>query len=422
MTKTTRTPVVRQPGSALTRIYHGSLMLICLSSPGLTFADWKFEPLLRIAADFDDNATLTSRTDDSDSISGFIGEASVQIVYQSETGQFSIEPLLRSRAYDGDGDRDSDDQFLNFRMRHRGKTSTVGLRGNYARESTRTAELAEADLDADIDPDEIEDDDTGRIGLNQRREKFRLVPQWSSQLSSISKISADVNFLLVDYDKPGNQQIGLVDYNDTRVRLSYERDISARNTAVIVATARNYQTDFLDGDFSGYGLAAGFNRKLSQTTVIRALAGVETTELFDGSDEPEFVADISLVRSQQTTRFLAQYRRRVSASGRGRLVVRNEVNLRFTRDLNDKLAAGIGARAFRTESLTGNSNSSSNNTDYVQLNVQLLWRLSQTFSIQANYRYTVIDRSIVGESANSNRFTLWLSYQPNSRRKIRLTP
>lgn len=403
----------------MSRLCRDALVLICLTTPGLAFADWDFFPALRVAADLDDNATLTSRTDDIDDISGIIGEASVEIVYQSETGLFSILPVLRSRRYDGDVDHDSDDQFLSFRMRHNGKSNTFSLRGSYSHESVRTAELADANLDTDIDPDEIEDDDSGRVDLDQRREKFRLVPRWSARLSDVSTVAADVNFLVTEYDDSSQPVVELTDYNDTRARLFYRRNLSSRHTAVIVATARNYHTDFLSGDFKGYGLSAGTHSALSETSVLRAIIGVETVEQAGGLDESKVVADISVVRRQETTQFLAQFRSRISPSGRGRLAERDEVNLRITRDLTDKFAAGIGARGYRSRSV---GRTIDNDVSFVQLNAQLLWRVSRAFSIQANYRYTIIDRSIVGESANSNRFTLWFSYEPNSQRNAQLIP
>ena len=409
----------RAPLNALTKAFGGSLALISLILPGLTLADWNFYPALRIAGDFNDNATLTSRTDDVDSISGFIGEASVAIAYQAQTGMFFIEPIIRTRRYDSDIDFDSDDQFVNFRMRHSGEFNTISLRGNYSRESVRTAELGDVDLDADIDPDEIEDDDTGRVDLRQHRERLRVVPQWRYQMTDVSTIVADVNFVGAIYDGDNQQVFRLSDYTDIRARLMYERALSARNTGVVVVTARNYQTDFLDGDYAGYGLSVGVYRELTQTSTFRALVGLEQAEQINSvDDKPHFVADVSYVRHQETTRLLAQYRRTVSASGRGALTVRDEINLRFVRDLNDRFAAGLGARAYQSTRL----GIIENETDYVQLHAQLLWRLSKAFSLQANYRYTVIDRSIIGESANANRFTLWFSYQPNSQSGIRLQP
>ena len=404
------------PASATCRLapWVAALLIPCVGQ-----ADWEFDPALRIAADSDDNANLSHLTAQEDSITGYIGELDFEALYRSETGIFSINPIIRTRGYDSDTDRDSDDQFLNFRMRRDGQSSIFGLRGNYSRESVRTAELADAALDADIDPDEIDDDETGDIDNRGRRERLRLVPSWEYRYSDVSTWRADVGMLTVDYiDDDPSSTSNLIDFTDVRGRLSYQRSLSARSQGIFSLTARNYQTDRVGGDIAGYGLSAGFNRELTETTTFRALVGVEETEKLNDSDKPNFVTDISLVRRQQTTRLLAQYRRRISASGRGELVERNEVNLRFTRALNDKFSAGLGARAYETQSL----GSIANDTNYVQLHAQLLWQMTDAFSLRANYRHTVIDRAVNGESADSNRLTLWFTYRPNARSQITFQP
>jgi hypothetical protein len=49
------------------------------------------------------------------------------------------------------------------------------------------------------------------------------------------------------------------------------------------------------------------------------------------------------------------------------------------------------------------------------------WYLSEAFVIEADYRYTVLDRSnAIGERSNSNRVGLWFVYQPNTIPKLQL--
>jgi hypothetical protein len=386
-------------------------------SADLALAQWQFDPIVRVAWDYDDNAGLSSRTDNKDRISGYIGELTLGVFFRDQNTAFGLEPILRSRKYDSESDRDSDDQFLNLRYRFSGEKNTFTFRGGYARESVRTAELADSDLDAEVDPDEITDDETAFINTRQRREKLQAVPRWSYRISDVSSIAADVRYLSVDY-VDSVQAVGLIDYTDIRANLSYNHRFSARTNGVLVATARNYNADEFDQETSGYGVSAGINRDLSETTSVQAFIGLEDTEVADGDSEVNPVYDVSLTRRQETTNLLLQYRRRISGSGQGSLSKRDEVNLRFTRQLNDVLASGLGARAYQSESI-GPANIA---TDYVQLHAQLLWQLSRAFSLTADYRYTVLQRSLDGEGANSNRFTIWLSYQPNSQGRIQLRP
>ena len=405
-----------------------SALVAMLLYSGTAAAQWHIDPVLRVGWDYDDNATLSIRTDNEEQISGPIGEASIDFSYASETTTFSLRPTFRTRNYEEEFNRDSDDQFLRLRTGYEGVRNQLTFLGDYGRESVRTAELADADLDVDEEPEDIPDDDIacnnesgavildpGCVGIRQRRERLRVLPRWTYQLSDASSLVTDVSFLTVDYEDV-EAQTNLFDFTDARFNLSYRRRFSARNTGILALTARDYQTDNIGGDSSGWGVSAGFNRDISETTRLRALVGVEQSDLdnpLPGQEDldPSFVTDISLTRRLETIRLLAQYRQRVAASGRGGLRRRDEINLRLTRDLNQKISAGLGVRAYAIDSLENDDNEQ----NYVQLRGQFVWRITPAFSFQTDYRFTLIDRETLGESANSNQVTVWLSYQPNAR-------
>ena len=392
-----------------------SVFIIAGLGSGVAMAEWHLDPILRIGWDFDDNATLAVRTDEEEEISGYIGEASVGFAYDSDKGDFSLRPMARSRRYSSNLDRDADDQFMYLNTGYDGQSNTLRISADYSREEVRTAELADAELDADIDPDDIANDESGRIGISQRRERFRVRPRWAYRMSDVSTLEADVNFLTVDYVE--RQAVtNLFDYTTTRLRLSYRRQFSERNTGVLRLAAYDYETERFGGDSTGYGITAGFNRDISETTHFRAHVGVTESKEEDigqgtVNSDPNIVADISLTKRLKTVHLLAQYRQQIAPSGRGELTRRNEFNLRFTRDLNEKISAGLGVRAYTVDSIDG----STNEQDYVQLRGQFTWRISRAFSMQTNYRYTILTRAVLGESANSNRVTVWLSYRPNPR-------
>ena len=113
----------------------------------------------------------------------------------------------------------------------------------------------------------------------------------------------------------------------------------------------------------------------------------------------------------KTTTLLAQYRRNISASGAGALGTRDSVNLNFTRQLNDRISAGLGASYYTTKDL-GETTVSLDERTYLQLRDRFTWHLSQTFSLETDYRYTFIDREVLLESANSNQVTVWLNWRP----------
>ena len=125
------------------------------------------------------------------------------------------------------------------------------------------------------------------------------------------------------------------------------------------------------------------------------------------------VAEVSLLRNFETISLFAQYQRSISGGGGGSLTARDQINLNFRRQLNDKIAAGLGVRAYRTEALEEGA-VTVDERDYVQLAALFVWNLTETVALETHYRYTIINREVIGESANSNNIMLWLNWRPTA--------
>ena len=391
------------------------MLPIAVLGSGAASADWKFDPILRASWDYDDNATLSTRTDDEVELSGYIAEASLDMIYASERSYLSMRPMVRTRNYGKEvevEDWNADDQFFDVLGVFQGDKNSFRIFADLSRESVRTAELADADLDTEIDPDDIADDQSGFI-TSQRRNRYRIAPRWTHRFSGVSSIETDLSYLTASYEET-DDLVSLFDFTDIRLRIGYRRNFSQLNSAVFSISARDYDTDRFAGDRKSYEISGGIVRRLSETTQFRAFVGLESVDQEDvglptASIDPQPTGEITLSQQLKTIRLLAQYRKRVNATGRGSLTTRDELNLRFSRDLNERVTVGLGARAYKTETVSGFFNTQ----DFVQIRGQVVWRISRAFSMQADYRHTVIDRGLIDGAADSNRFTLWLSYQPN---------
>jgi hypothetical protein len=384
--------------------------------PGSAAADWQFDPVIRAAWDFDDNATLSTRTDDEVELSGYMGEASLNLIRTTERSYLSMRPTVRTRNYGDDIEEEewnADDQFFDLFGIYQGDKNTFRIFGDFSREAVRTAEIADADLDAEADPDEISDDQTGFVNTSARRNRYRLAPRWTYRFSGVSSIESELVYLTTSYDDD-DQSSNLFDFTDISFRTEYRRNFSERSSGVFSLRARDFNSDRFGGDRQSVELAGGFVFRLSETTQFRARLGLESVEQEDvglptTSIDPQPTVDLTLMRTLETIRFMAQYRQRVNASGFGALTARDEINLRFSRDLSEQVTVGLGARAYSTSTISGVANTQ----DYVQIRGQVVWRISRSFSVQADYRHTVIDRTSIDGAADSNRMTVWLSWRPN---------
>jgi hypothetical protein len=404
----TRPLVDRAPQLRTSLLVAASLLLVSTAS----YAEWEITPVIKVGGEVDDNATVDPRTDQEVRLSGILADLSADLAYSSDLTTFSVRPTFLLRSYSDNPEYESNDIFLRSILRHQMRNSAFGFRVNYDEQQVRTAERSDVDLDLQ-DPDEIDENDSGRVLLTGDRQKLRFVPTWDYNFSNVSSFGVRVDYYDVSYDNVLAN--GLTDYTDSRLGLTYRRAVSDRTTFVATATGRRYEADDpLVEDVNGISGQIGIDREMSQTTRLRANIGVENTEQTVGSKEPEVIGDITLIQNLETISMFAQYRRAVSASGVGQVSVRDQISINFSRRLNEKISAGLGVRAYQTRNI-GQVTSPFNEREYVQLRSSFTWFLSPAFSLQADYRYTVIDRGpALDGRANSNRINLWFVYEGNT--------
>ena len=382
--------------------------VLVLFTMGTAEAQWTFEPILKAGVERDDNATLSVRTDDVLDVTGYLVDASVRMDFVGARSAFYITPRLLSRNYTDNPEIDSDDVFVRSGYTYTGQKSAFDLVFTYDEQTVRTAERSDADLDID-DPGDIPDDETGFVGFQDDREKFRLAPAWTYNFSDATSMNVRANFIATAY--ADSLQVFLNDYTDTRLTLGFDRAFSDRTVGIVEASVRKYKVDDGSSEADGVSLAAGFESSLSPTTTARMVVGIEDTDSTISQTDPAFTADLSLRRRLETVNILAQYRRSISASGVGKLSVRDTASLNLSRLLSEKIIVGIGARMYQTNSLDDVVTIDERN--YVQLRSQFIWNMTPSFSAEVDYRYTFQKRAALTESSNSNQINLWFVYSPN---------
>lgn len=410
-------PLCRLPG-----IVFAGLGIVSVMAPGAVHSqEWRFEPIVRLGLVTDDNATLSIRTDDNVNLDGYLLDAMANIEYStSDITSFFLQPRALIRNYPDNEIYESDDLFLRSQFRHRMRSSTVGFRLNFDQQDIRTAERTDSDLGIE-DPDEIANDDTGLVGIEGDRSRWRVSPYWSYAFSSKTSMDIAFDYFDVQYD---NVFAGiLVDYTDTRVDFRFRRGFSNITSGIITVTGRRYSPDEVFGinleDNTGYGALVGFDHALSEKTSLVAMIGVEVTEQANGQSDPEVVGDITLTRDLKTIHMFARYQRAVTANGSGAVELRDTVNVNFNRRLSERIATGFGVRAYHAQPVGGTTSIFDRN--YLQLQALFSWYLTRAFVVEVDYRYTVLDRSnAIGERSNSNRVGLWFVYQPNTTPRLQL--
>ena len=247
------------------------------------------------------------------------------------------------------------------------------------------------------------------MGIRDERERIDVRPWYTYDISNEATLGFRLQYTDVSYEE---KLAGLLnDYTNLRGNIDFSRQWSQRNTVLFGVTYRTYEAEGSDA-VSGYGVSGGIERLLSEKSTLRIVAGLENTETADGESEVDPVGEITLLRQLETTRLLAQYRHVVSGGGSGNLSTRHIININFTRDLTERVSAGLGVRAYSSKTTQGQA-ITLDERDYVQLRATFVWNFTETFAFEGNYRYTVMDRELLGESANSNNITFWFNWRPN---------
>lgn len=384
------------------------VLVLVLSAPAIYAQQTTIEPVLAVGYEVDDNATLSIFTIEEAEISGILLDASARFGYASPKTKLTATARLLDRNYDEE-EFDHTDEFFDLRYDYRGQSSRFQFRGSYGNELVRTGERVDTNFNIE-DPSEIPDDTSGLVAISDERQRVDLVPTYTYNISDVSTLGMVVRYSEVSY---AEQFAGLLnDYTNVRASLNFGRKLSARNKVLFGLTSGRYEADGSD-PVTGYGISGGLERELSEKTTLRMIVGVAHTETIDGDSSVDPVGEITLIRRLETINLLAQYLRVVSGGGTGNLTARDIININFTRELTDRVSAGIGVRAYSTTALREDVGNPFDERDYVQLRAAVAWNLSRSLSFEVSYRYTVLDRVNLGESGNSNNITLWFNWRPS---------
>ena len=382
-------------------------IVLAISSLPAAHAQWSFEPAISAGFQYDDNLNLNSSPGADTSDESYAVEVEAVIANKSELSEFKIIPRLSWNRFNDFSSLDSDDQFVRFDYSYTGQKSKFRFRGNYSDETVRTAERLDSDLDIE-DLIEVPSDDSGVVLGNADRQRIRLLPYWSNQMTQKSLIGIQLEYSDVSYD--GELAVTRNDYKNSGALVFYEHTLSPRNKFVLGGSVHRYESEGDTEDNTGYSFTAGLRRAISETTALNLNVGVDSTEDDVGDDQENVVGDISLTRRFETTKFLAAYRRNISGGGSGNQSVRDTVILNLTRELGERSKLGIGVRAYQTESLD-NDATGFDERDYLQLRALYTLNITRKFAVDFDYRYTDIDRESIPGSEDSNRFNLWFRYR-----------
>ncbi len=396
--------------STLPRVAIGLLLAGSTSFAG--GAEWKIQPTLGFAAEYNDNIRLSTDNE----VSSAVGIFSPGSVFSVETPTSGASGELRFdfRRYEADSNLDDNNSRFSLRTHHDLERSRLGLDLDFIKDTT---------LDSQLEA-------TGVVLGRVKRQTIDASPNWTWSFDERTRLTARYTYSDVEYKNAG--QSGFVNYTLNSGRLSLTRALSERTTATVELSRTRSDNDN-DVKSTNTNLQAGAEHRFSETLSATLFAGVRRTEvdysqtsfipIFSGGTIIGFVplsqgvsnSDLGYVFSGSVTKTFLRGEISFSASRD----ISNNINgtpievdrfgwtnlYRFSETLSGNLNLAF------YNSQTNNSVSTNLNRDYYTIEPRINWQFEQFWTLSGSYRYRKQTYDNTDDDAVQNAAYLTLTYQ-----------
>jgi opacity protein-like surface antigen len=396
--------------------------------PGAGAADGYFLPQASAESRYNDNWRLAPDEGQQEEISalGTFLELSSQFGWRTQRSDLSLTPRLRSSFFADSEDDDrlaSNDKYLLFSGYRDTETSRYAVTGESADESVLTSEIA--DLDSDDPGDDV--GDTGRLDVQNDRQRIIVRPSWSYRYSEQTELGLGYRYTDVSYD---NELVTRqVDYTDNEASFNFGRQMTPRTLLNTRLFAGRFEADEIGNQSDSTGIDFEFDRQMSERVTGTANIGAQRieSEFMDPlTGLPVDESNTSLLFGlglrtavSEATNWNANLSRRVNPNGTGFLVQTDQLLLTLDHAFGPRLRGTLGTRMFRNEAVDDNENVQFTERDYARLEAGLEWSLTPTWSLFSRYSYTrqEFDRPPPvggvppGDEASANAISIGIAYR-----------
>ncbi len=403
------------------------LALSVLLTSSMLHAAWDVVPEVRMLIETNDNTRYTSLEPLKLETTQSIIDALVDVRVVGERGYFQARPRVRVYKQSDTDNENLDGEDWSFLTSGTYDWSVIqpGFWTEYQRENIRSSEFLDAiDDDPDAFPGDPEvappDSDTGRIGIEQDRERFDIQTWIDFQLSPRNSIRIEADKIETTYSETsltGSRS----NFDESTLAAGLVRNVDERNVVSAMIFASTFTAEANENNTDSVGVRGKFSRPLSELWSLDLNAAVRRVEysfLDDSFQVPRQVqnADTNFTYTLRLTRVATQNLLRINLSsyvypnGNGFQVERREIHLTSRHRLNDRLTLKWGIRAF-DQSTLGDVNATDDRT-YTRIDVIGDWAMTERLYLNVTYRYTrnEFENEAFGPS-ESNRLSVGLTYR-----------
>lgn len=389
----------------------GAAVALALSSAA-SAADWEFNPLVEAGYLFDDNYRLNPPGTEIE-VQGPLLDAQLELRARNPAGEFSFTPRVRATYFADEPDVDAVDYFGDLYWLHQGPKFKSEIRGEYAQQDVVNSEQPDATLPGGVDIGDPDIGDSGLVIVKNRRARSSVIPTFEYEMSERRTLEWGANFTNVTYDRivPGAQ----VDYRNGDVYLGLVTRLSPTHSLTVRARGARYDID-LQGDSKSYGAEVQWDTRSVADTRSFVRLGAQKVEFDDGSSDTAWLAGAGVNLARGRNQLFADLMRSVGPSSAGIVITRDQLRLRWTRDLTPRLAFLTGLRGTHDEDFSGLT--SYRPRSYATGEIGLLWRWQEEWSLRTTIDYTwqKFEDSVL-DASDSSGAMISVLYQPLQRRR-----
>ena len=379
-----------------------SISIGLLSANNLQAREIYALPFVSIQTIYDDNRQLRTERRSvglNTEAYGVLSSAGANIGVRSDRYKIDLRNRVSINRYQSDLDLDSDNAFIDLTSSYNlTERATIGVTGNYTRDTTLTSEL------------EV----TGLVQQNRIREQWTISPNWSYMLTQRQFIQANYTHLDTSYEK---SDIGnLFDYTTDVVSISHNYQWTQLLTSFVSASWMEFDIPTLNRNTTQYSVSIGADYQFLPTWSASFMIGERYTQTeitFFGRDftssQDGLIFNFSINKEFEEGSAEASYSRSTSATGNGQLQVLEKLQANFTHKITQKLRFSmVGGINVTSDSNTRNTSS---NRTYYHVSPSLSWQFNRQTSLSGSYRYRNQKFDREDEAAVSNAVFLTFNYR-----------
>jgi hypothetical protein len=395
-----------------TRMHTATAIIAALTSVVAVGADWEFNPRVEAGYLYDDNYRLTSPGTET-SVQGPLADAQLEFRSRTPTNDFSFTPRVRATYFSDEQELDYVDYFGLLDWRYEGQTIESRVRGEYAKQDIVNSEQPDAELPGDVGLGDPDIGDSGRVLVPNRRTRAAIRPLLNVELSQKRALEFGANFADVSFDRefPGAQ----VDYQSGDVSAGLLTRFSEVSSLLARVRAARYDIEAL-GDSESYGAELEWTRRTVTEMETFLRAGAQNVKFEDGIKETAWLFGAGVNMPIGRNQLFADLTHSVGPSSAGIVITRDQLRVRWTRDITPRLAFLLGVRGTHDEDIR--EDGTYRPRRYATGDVGLQWHWQEEFSLIMAYDYSwqEFDDALV-DAATSSGARVTVLYQPLQRRR-----